>query len=441
MPERENWDAMSTDSGEKAPTAAELRLRAEERLKGKRLATWLPRNEEETQRLVHELEVHQIELEMQNAELREARDEAENALAKYTDLYDFAPVGYANLDRKGIIRAANLTGSGLLGMERAQLIGRNFKQFVSVGVRPTFSAFLAQVFATQARGTCEIALLQDGMVPDFVQVDALTDASGQECRVALIDISLRRQLEKQIEIQHAELVARAAELSAANIELDVFNYTVSHDLRASLAIIQGYSQILQEQCGDQIQEPAEGYVRAMGEGALRMNRLLDTLLEFSRAGHAEIRNEKVDLSKMVEAVAAGLERQQPKRRVTFRIAAGIVADGDPDLLRVALDNLIGNAWKYSGEREQTVIEFGLTKVDGKPTCFVRDNGAGFDMVHADKLFIPFQRLPDTNAEGHGIGLATVDRIVRRHGGQVWAESEPRKGAIFYFTLDNLSQTF
>lgn len=435
MTKRKNGDAMSIDPAEKSPTAAELRLRAEEQLKGKTSATRLPRNEEETLRLVHELEVHQIELEMQNAELREARDEAENALAKYTDLYDFAPVGYANLDRKGIIRAANLTGADLLGMDRAQLIGRNFEQFVVVGARPTFSGFLAKVFATQTRGTCEIALLQGGKLPYFVQIEAVADASGQECRVALIDISLRRQLEKQIEIQHAELVTRAAELSAANMELDAFNYTVSHDLRALLAIIQGYSQILQEQCSDQIQEPARDYLREIHAGIQRMNRLLDTLLEFSCATRVEIQCGKVDLSKIAEEVATELKMKKRERRGTFRIAGGIVANGDPDLLRVVLVNLLGNAWKYSGQREQPVIEFGLTKVDGKPTCFVRDNGPGFDMAHADKLFIPFHRLPGTKADGHGIGLATVDRIIRRHGGRVWVESEPGKGATFFFTLE------
>jgi signal transduction histidine kinase len=136
-----------------------------------------------------------------------------------------------------------------------------------------------------------------------------------------------------------------------------------------------------------------------------------------------------------KAVAAEFELAEPEQRVTFRISEKLTAEGDAGLLRVVLDNLIGNAWKHAGCREGAVIEFGVTEVEGKPTCFVRDNGPGFDMAHADKLFVPFQRLPGTSVEGHGIGLATVERIVRRHGGRVWAESEPGKGATFYFTLE------
>ena len=166
-----------------------------------------------------------------------------------------------------------------------------------------------------------------------------------------------------------------------------------------------------------------------------MNRLIDTLLRFSCVTRVEIRRVTIDLSTMSKDVATELELAEPERRVTFRIAEGIKADGDAGLLRVVLDNLIGNAWKYTGMREGAVIEFGVTEVDGKPACFVRDNGPGFDMAFADKLFIPFQRLPGTEVEGHGIGLATVERIVRRHGGRVWAEGEPGKGATFYFTLE------
>jgi light-regulated signal transduction histidine kinase (bacteriophytochrome) len=145
--------------------------------------------------------------------------------------------------------------------------------------------------------------------------------------------------------------------------------------------------------------------------------------------------DKVDLSGMAREVAASLERAETERQVTFRIANGIEVNGDAKLLNIVLDNLIGNAWKYSGNREGTVIEFGVTERDGKPAYFVRDNGPGFDMAYAEKLFIPFQRLPGAEEfKGNGIGLATVERIIRRHGGRIWAESEPGKGATFYFTL-------
>ena len=166
-----------------------------------------------------------------------------------------------------------------------------------------------------------------------------------------------------------------------------------------------------------------------------MNQLIDTLLKFSRIIRDEMRHDTVDLSAMAQEVAASLEKGEPERRVKFRIAEGIKVNGDAGLLHIVLDNLIGNAWKYSGKQEETVIEFGVKEIEGKTAFFVRDNGPGFDMAYAEKLFVPFQRLPGTaEFKGHGIGLATVERIIRRHGGRVWAEGEPGKGATFYFTL-------
>jgi signal transduction histidine kinase len=280
-----------------------------------------------------------------------------------------------------------------------------------------------------------VALLKEGNHPLFVQIEAVADASGQECRAALIDISDRRQLEAKLDILHADLADHAAQLEEANIELEAFNHSVSHDLRTPLTAINGYCQIIQELCGAGLDENCKEYIREMFEGTLRMGRLIDTLLDFSRVNRVEIRRDKVDLSKMAEEVALELKLAEPERQVTFRIAGGITADGDRGLLRVVLDNLLGNSWKYTGNREEAVIEFGVTAIDGQPACFIRDNGPGFEMADAGKLFIPFQRLPGTNAKGHGIGLATVERVVRRHGGRVWAEGETGKGATFFFTLE------
>ncbi len=416
-------------------TATDLRRRAEEQLTAKMPEAALSRTGDETQRLLHELQVHQIELEMQNAELRQAREEVETALEKYTDLYDFAPVGYFTLDRDGVVRAANLTAAGLLGIERARLLGRRFGHFVADEARPAFAAFLARVLESRAKEVCEVALLKGGMHPLYVQIEAVAAASGQECRAAIIDISMRRQLEERLDILHTDLAARATELVAANIELEAFNYTVSHDLRKPLTLINSYCQVVQELCGSKLDEQCRVYIRDMYEGTLRMNRLIDTLLDFSRIAHVEMRQEKVDLSTMAKNVARELKVTAPERRVSFRIAEGIVVHGDAGLLRVVLDNLMGNAWKHAGSREETVIEFGVTDSARKPAFFVRDNGPGFDMAFSDKLFIPFQRLPGTDVEGSGIGLATVERIVRRHGGRIWAEGKSGAGATFYFTLE------
>jgi PAS domain S-box-containing protein len=233
------------------------------------------------------------------------------------------------------------------------------------------------------------------------------------------------------------LAARAAELEGANRELEAFNYTVAHDLRKPLTVVNGYCQALKELCGDKLDERCREFVAESYEGTLRMNRLIDTLLAFSRLTHLEPRQETVDLSGVAQEVAGGLAQAEPARRVTFRITEGITVIGDANLLRVVLENLLGNAWKYTANRVEALMEFGVTEIDGKPAYFVRDNGAGFDMAYADKLFIPFQRLPLAEEfRGHGIGLATVERIIRRHGGRVWAEGEPERGATFYFTLAN-----
>jgi len=328
----------------------------------------------------------------------------------------------------------NLNGAHLLGVERRRLIDMRFAQFVTAADRLTFADFLEKVFTCTATESCEVSLSAREDSLRFVQIEAVATASKKECRVAAIDITGRRKLEEKLEVLHADLAARTAELETVNIELEAFNYSVSHDLRKPLTVINSYCQVLQELCGSKLDDECKNYIQEMYEGTLRMNRLIDTLLDFSRITRVEIRHEQVDLSKLAEEAALSLQLSAPDRRVTFRIAAGIEADGDPDLLRVVLDNLIGNAWKYSGNQEGVIIEFGVTEVKGKPACFVRDNGRGFEMALADKLFIPFQRLPGTDVEGHGIGLATVQRIIQRHGGQIWAEAEPGKGATFLFTL-------
>ncbi len=663
--------------------AAKQRRRAEEQLSTTEPESRPPRTEGESQRLLHELEVHQVELEMQNAELRQARDDAETASEKYSDLYDFAPVGYFTLDRDGVNIGSNLTGASLLGIERARLIGRRFGPFVSVEARPDFSAFLGKVFANRHKEACEVALMREGKRPFHLQIEAVAVNSGEECRLAVIDITARREaeedlqaserrysslfnnrhvamllidpetgrilnanpaacsfyghsseqfaslgicdintlsqqdilkkmdqalnketslihfrhrlangeirdvevysgpieiderkllysiihdvserilmeeklrkserqlaeaqgiahigswewdaisdeisgsdefsrifgqalstydsfielvhpddretvnravketldrqapynahyriirpdgiirvihaqgaagtddagktdriigtsqdvteqkeLEEKLEILHSELAARATDLEAANIELEAFNYMVAHDLRNPLNIINGYSQVVQRQCGDKLDLKCNEYVQEIYETTLRMDKLISILLNFSHFLRVELRHETVDLSEMAHEVAASLKMAEPERRVKYRITEGIKVKGDADLLHVVLDNLIGNAWKYSAKREGTVIEFGVKEREGKSAYFVRDNGSGFDMAYAEKLFIPFQRLPGRDEfKGHGIGLSTVERIIRRHGGSVLAEGEPGKGATFYFTLE------
>jgi two-component system, NtrC family, sensor kinase len=232
-----------------------------------------------------------------------------------------------------------------------------------------------------------------------------------------------------------ELVRKNAELEVKNDELESFSYSVAHDLRAPLRSIDGFSLALLEDCGDKLDEAAKEYLKYVRQSTQHMARLIDDLLALSRVTRAPLDRAESDVSSIARGVAARLARVSPGRQVEVVVAEGMVGDCDYRLLTIALENLIGNAWKFTGKRSDARIEAGI--IDGDPcTYFVRDNGAGFDMSYAAKLFGVFQRLHSASEfEGTGIGLATVRRIIRRHGGRIWAEAEPGRGATFYFTLE------
>ena len=229
------------------------------------------------------------------------------------------------------------------------------------------------------------------------------------------------------------------ELEVTNRELEAFSYSVSHDLRAPLRSIDGFSQILLEDYADDFDEEGKDYLGRVRAASQRMGRLIDDLLDLSRVTRGALRRERLDLSSLVREVADGLEETRPDRDVDFEIEDGIEVQGDPRLIRVALTNLIGNAFKFTGRADRARVSFAedpkLSYLGRVPVYYVRDNGAGFDMEYADKLFGAFQRLHGTDEfEGTGIGLATVQRIVHRHGGTIWAEGEVGRGATFFFTL-------
>jgi light-regulated signal transduction histidine kinase (bacteriophytochrome) len=315
------------------------------------------------------------------------------------------------------------------------LPGRRFGLFVADEARLFFSEFLKNVFASQVKKTCEIMLTCERNLPIFVQIEAVAFASGQESRIAVIDITERKRAEESIKRLHNDMTERAAELETANLELEAFNYTVAHDLRGPLNVISSSCQVLKELCGDCLNEQCRRYIRNTCDGTLRMSRQIEALLDFSRPGHVEPKREMISLSDLAHEISTELRQAESERQVDFLIADGIVVNGDANLLRVVLENLLGNAWKYTGMKEQAVIEFGATEIDGEPIYFVRDNGVGFDNSDVDRIFIPFQRLSGAEEfKGFGIGLATVERIIRRYGGRVCAEGEPGKGASFYFTL-------
>jgi light-regulated signal transduction histidine kinase (bacteriophytochrome) len=236
------------------------------------------------------------------------------------------------------------------------------------------------------------------------------------------------------EIRRHEVIERA--LHDTNRELETFSYSVSHDLRSPLRSIDGFSQALVEDAGPVLDDESRGHLDRIRNATGRMGQLIDDLLALSKVTRAEMKRERVELSEIATQIAAELARHSPKRNVAVTITPGLTATGDPQLVRLTLQNLIENAWKFTSGRDQALIEVGAARDEhGAQAFYVRDNGAGYDPDFAAKLFGPFQRLhPASEFPGSGIGLATVQRIVHRHGGHVWAEGKIGEGATFYFTL-------
>jgi signal transduction histidine kinase len=269
---------------------------------------------------------------------------------------------------------------------------------------------------------------------DDQDVTMLQTMAGQLAN-AIENARLYEQIQQDAAELERRVAERTAELAAINSELEAFAYSVSHDLRAPLRGIDGFSQALLEDYADKLDAVGQDYLRRVQAASQHMGQLIDDLLKLSRVTRAEAYHEPVELSALAQMVATDLQQQEPERQVEFVIAEGLIAKGDARLLRVVLENLLGNAWKFTAKNPRARIEFGSARNNGNLAYFVRDDGVGFNMAYANKLFGAFQRLHSaTEFEGTGIGLASVQRIIHRHGGRVWAEGEVEKGATFYFTL-------
>ena len=267
------------------------------------------------------------------------------------------------------------------------------------------------------------------VTPDELKLlQALADSTS----IAIENVQLISELEARVR-------ARTAQLEAANRELEAFSYSVSHDLRAPLRSISGFSLALEEDLGDRLDDNTRSHVGWIRSATVRMGTLVDDMLSLARANRVELDAAPIDLAVIARAVADDLGAHTPERRASIAIADGLVASGSATLMRAVFENLLGNALKFTGRTADPRIEVGSTEAAGERVFFVRDNGAGFDMSHASRLFTPFQRLHSSqDFPGSGVGLATVQRIVHRHGGRIWAESEPGRGATFFFTLSPTS---
>jgi light-regulated signal transduction histidine kinase (bacteriophytochrome) len=232
-----------------------------------------------------------------------------------------------------------------------------------------------------------------------------------------------------------ELRTANASLELSNKELEAFSYSVSHDLRAPLRAINGFTSIVLDESAQQLDENGKELLVRVQGACQRMGQLIDDLLSLSKVARCELNRNRVDLAALARTILGDLQTSDPRRQVSVRIGDGLTANGDATLLRVLLENLLGNAWKFTSRRPDATVEVGTERQDEETAFFVRDNGAGFDMTHMDKIFEAFQRLHSAEEfPGTGIGLATAQRIVQRHGGRIWARSKPGDGATFYFTL-------
>ena len=263
---------------------------------------------------------------------------------------------------------------------------------------------------------------------DLVMASSIISVMSLVGLFALITQRARRQLIREIEMSNTSL-------ATINKELESFAYSISHDLRAPLRGIDGFSHMLAEEYGNRLDAEGNGYLDRIRAAAQRMGALIDDILELSRVSRRTVRSEKVDLGRIAHEVLDELAQADPARRVGIAIEEECIVTGDPQLLRIMMQNLLENAWKYTGREPAPKIGFGSETIEGERVFYVRDNGVGFDMKYADRLFSPFQRLHKPEEfEGTGIGLATVARVVHGHGGRVWAESEPGKGTTLRFAL-------
>jgi PAS domain S-box-containing protein len=361
---------------------------------------------------------------------RKKADELRSKLAAIVDSSDDAIIG-KTLD--GVITSWNQGAERVYGYTAEEATGRHISLLLPPGREGEEPEILERLSRGERVGSFEtVRRRKDGQdIHVSVTISSIRDSRGNiiGASKAARDISDRKRAE-------AALAQAKEAAETASREFEAFSYSVAHDLRAPLRGIDGFSQVLLEDYSSILDAEGRRFLTKVRESAQHMAQLIDSLLSLARVTQSDLSRERVDLSALARATVRRLQSSQHPREVEFVVADGLIDNGDSRLLAIVFDNLLGNSWKFTSKRPKARIEFGRTEEDGNPAFFVRDNGAGFDMAYVSKLFGVFQRLHAAGEyEGTGIGLATVQRIIRRHGGRIWATGEVDHGATFYFTLE------
>ncbi len=361
--------------------------------------------------------------------------------ARFRDLVESAPDGIIITDKDGRIELVNVQAERQFGYPRHELIGQAIEMLIPEPARQEHpqrrESYVEKARTRQMGPAMDIrGLRKDGSdFPVSVSLSPTWSGGGPGVFCGIRDMTAQRETDRKIQDLNRRLLQDNAELEALNRELETFSYSVSHDLRAPLRAIAGFAEAIGEDAGDRLAEQSRSHLERVRLAAQRMELLIDDLLKLASVSRTEMNKSSVDVSRLAGEILNDLAAGEPQRATQADVAPGLRASADPRLLRIALENLLSNAWKFTAEASPATITVGQEKTPAGTAFYIRDNGVGFDMSRAGGLFRPFQRLQEArHFPGTGIGLATARRVIRRHGGEIWASAKPGQGAVFYFTL-------